>query len=186
MQSKNKTTLPLERVKRDLSALHENSDDENNKKLLNEKQMSEARDIVMKYNVSCSQKNAIEICKDLVTKLKAIDNNNDANDFDESKNNLLKPKIKGIDANRDVEELTSAEKLKMHTRPLENIEMLRSLPNMPFHSKESNTYENHKPESKSLHHQYLLNSPNIDSCLLGRILKKNYPTGHSKYFLLSY
>lgn len=185
MQSKNKTTLPLERVKRDLSALYENSEDENNKKLLNEKQMSEARDIVMKYNISCSQKNAIEICKDLVTKLKAIDNNNDAKDFDESKNNL-KPKIIGIDANRDVEELTSAEKLKMHTRPLENIEMLRSLTNMPIHSKEINTYENHKPGSESSRHQYLLNSPTIDSCLLGRILKKKYPTGHSKYFLLSY
>lgn len=158
--------LPPKRVKRDLSSLNEKSDEE--KYILNGKQINEAKDMIMGYNVPCSQDNTMEICKDLVTKLQSIGDNKNANNFH---NNNKEP------IERDTEELTSTEKSKRQTRPLENIEMIRSA---PYYGKESYAYDNRG--SMHSYPQHLHTSPMVDSCLLARILKQNFQSDHRKCF----
>lgn len=189
---KNKTTLPPKRVKRDLTKTYENSDAKKSKDILKGIQMHEARDMVMNYNVPCSQGNTIEICKDLVTKLNTIGANKNGNDNDNNKSNLSMPKDIGTDANRDVEELTSTEKSKRQTRPLENIEMLRAASNIPFYSKESYIYENQRSVHSYPQHSpkdftdSADTSPKAGTCLLASLLKKNFTSVHSKCFCLSH
>lgn len=180
VQLKNKTTPSSKRVKRELSSYFENSAEENDREILNGKKMNEAREVVMKYNAPCSQGNTVEICKDLVTKLQSLGDNKNANDFQDNKNNLSKPKYIGIDA-RGSEELSSTEKSRRQSHPLENIEMIRAEPNMPFHGKESRIFDDH--ESVHSFPQRLHTSPIPSSCVM-RILNRNFPSAHGKCFLL--
>lgn len=183
VQLKNKTVLPPKRVKRDLSTYFENSEEEKHDVVLNGKQVNAAKDIIMNYNVPCNQENTIEICRDLVTKFKSIGDNANANVFDGNRNYLSKPIDIGTEAKRDIEELTSTEKPKRQTWPLENIEMIRAMPNIPFHDKERYINKN-----QGFVHSYPqhLHTSIADNCLLARLLKQNFPSPHSKCFILSY
>lgn len=181
VQFKNKTTLPPKRVKRDLSTRNENSDKEKYKDILDGDGMSKARDMVMKYNVPCNTGNTVEICKDLVTQFKSIGNMNIEN-VDDNKDHLLK--LSSV-ANRDVEELTSTEKLKI--RPLENIEMIRATPIIPspFNGKETYEYAYESQGSGLSSPKHLHISPVADNCLLARVLKQKFSGAHSKLFILN-
>lgn len=144
---------------------------------LNDEQLQKARKIILEHDVLCNNDKKQEICKDYVTKLKAIVENNGES---KTKQNPSKIKLKGNEhGEHDVDDVKSKLKdvaptdlTKREILPNSNLDIiLDSVPTM--HLEPSSSPYARVAHSHSMSPQHL-----SDTCLLARLLKEKYP--HAK------
>ncbi|XP_022825426.1 serine protease nudel isoform X1 [Spodoptera litura] len=141
--------------------------------------LQKSRDLMMEYDVHCRQENRNLVCKDLVTKLRALQNDDETNSKEDQ------PKI-NLDVNNNVQRVAAEGKAKQSIDfndltkrdTLMNIEHFMDSVPMPMNARNADplTSAHMVPHSHSVPPQHL-----SDTCLLARLIKQNYPRAKEIY-----
>lgn len=170
LQQKNTSAeLKLKRKKRHTISPADKTVDMDDSLSLNDEQLQKAREMILKHDILCNNEERQDICKEFVTKLKALTENNDDTKLQKDVSRInLKVNDDAVDNKTNHNDVGPTDVSKREALPLINLDsIIESIPNMPLETREAH------PHSVSSQHL-------ADTCLLARLLKRNYPSEKGK------